>query len=191
MKRLVFALFSLLVLSLGTQVQAQAKPINLDTVHSRIGFTASTLLFDVDGHFNDYKVLVDGDPNKPTSAKVELIIEAGSIDTDNAKRDSHLKNEDFLDVEKYPKITFKSRRIAQQGNKLTVTGTLTLHGKSKTIKIPFKIAKGKNGAGVDSVAYKGKLTLNRKEFGIGTDSIAAKISLEDEVEIDLLLVVLP
>jgi polyisoprenoid-binding protein YceI len=71
---------------------------------------------------------------------------------------------------------------------LVVTGNLTMHGVSKLVSIPFKVVKGKNGAGVDATTYKGKLTLDRNDYGIGTDSIAAKISLEDEVEIKLLFV---
>ena len=57
--------------------------------------------------------------------------------------------------------------------------------------MPFTVAKGKNGAGQDTVAYKGKLTINRKDFGVGSDSVAAKISLKDEVTLNLLLLTLP
>ena len=70
-------------------------------------------------------------------------------------------------------------------------GNLTMHGKTKLVSIPFKVAKGKNGAGVDTTTYKGKLTVNRNDFGIGTDSVAAKISLEDEVDLKLLIVTFP
>lgn len=164
---------------------------NLDTVHSRVGFTASTLLFDVDGHFKDYKVFIDGDPKQPETLKIKAEISANSIDTDNTKRDDHLKSPDFLDVAKYPTIRFESTKVEQQGRTLTVTGKLDLHGKQQSVTIPFKIAQGKNGAGVDTVAYKGKLTLDRTSYGIGSDSVAAKISLEKEVELDLLIVTFP
>lgn len=69
-----------------------------------------------------------------------------------------------------------------------MTGTLDMHGKKKKLTIPFRRVSGKNGAGVATTAFKGKLPLNRNDFGVGTDSIAAKISLEDEVALDLLLV---
>jgi polyisoprenoid-binding protein YceI len=170
---------------------ADWKPLKLDSVHSRVGFTASTLLFDVDGHFSDYKVLVDGDPKQPQTAKIKLEIAAASINTDNAKRDTHLKNPDFFDVEKFPTIRFESTKVELQGKVLKVTGTLSMHGKQQTLTIPFKMAQGKNGAGIDTASYKGKLTIERSAFGIGTDSVAAKISLENEVELDLLLVALP
>lgn len=184
--KIVLALTAILMLA-GTAA-ADWKQIKLDTVHSRIGFTASTLLFDVEGRFGKYELYIEGSPAKPTEAKIKLVIDAASIDTDNAKRDEHLSSADFLDVKKYPQITFVSESIAQAGNVLTVTGTLDLHGRKKKLSIPFKMAKGKNGAGVDTTAFKGKVTLDRNEFGIGASSVAAKISLEDEVALDLLVV---
>ena len=173
---------------LAATALADAKPLKLDTTHSKVGFTASTLLFDVDGHFGKYDVKVDGDPSKPESAKLSVSIDVSSIDTDNGKRDSHLKAPDFFDAKKFPKITFTSSKITRKGNKLSVSGTLTMHGKSRKVTLPMKIATGKNGAGKATTAYKGKLTINRNDFGVGQDSIAAKISLEDEVEISLLIV---
>ena len=113
---------------------------------------------------------------------------AASINTQNVKRDNHLKSADFFDVENHPKITFASTSVKSKGSQLNVKGNLSMHGKTKSVTIPFKVAKGKNGAGVDTTTYKGKLTIDRNDWGIGSDSIAAKISLEDEVEIKLLIV---
>jgi polyisoprenoid-binding protein YceI len=70
-------------------------------------------------------------------------------------------------------------------------GTLEMHGQKRKLTIPFKLVKGKNGSGVESTAAKGKLVIHRGEFGIGTDSVAAKISLEDDVMLDLLVVAFP
>lgn len=162
--------------------------LKLDTVHSKVGFTAATVLFDVDGEFGKFTVDIDGDPNKPETVKVEANIDVTSLNTNNTKRDNHLKSPDFFDAGKYPMIRFASTRVKAKGSQLVVTGNLTMHGVSKVVSIPFKITKGKNGAGVDTTAYKGKLTIDRNDYGIGTDSIAAKISLEDEVEIKLLVV---
>lgn len=167
---------------------ADWKPVKLDTVHSRIGFTASTLLFDVHGSFTKYDVQVDGDPAKLPSVKVSVSIDAASIDTHNVKRDEHLMSPDFLDVKKYPKITFVSESISQSGNTVTVTGTFDLHGHKKKVTIPFKKASGKNGAGVDTTAFKGTLQINRNDYGVGSSNVAAKISLEDTVVLEVTLV---
>jgi len=183
-----FALVAIGLLLPASNALASFSPLRLDAVHSKVGFTAATVIFDVDGHFREYDIQIDGDPSKPDTVKVRAEIDVGSIDTQNAKRDNHLKSADFLDAEKYPKITFASTGVKSKGGELVVKGNLSMHGQTKSVTIPFKVAKGKNGAGVDTTTYKGKLTIDRNDFGIGTDNIAAKISLEDEVEIKLLIV---
>lgn len=178
-------------LLIGSAVSADYAALNLDRVHSKVSFTAATLIFDVDGEFRQYEVEIDGDPAKPETVKVRASIDVASIDTKNAKRDNHLRSPDFFDAEKHPKITFASTSVRSKSDQLIVKGQLSMHGKTKEVTIPFKVANGKNGAGVPTTTYKGKLTIDRNDFGIGTDSIAAKISLQDEVEIKLLMVTFP
>lgn len=174
----------------ATTAHADYHPVKLDTVHSRLGFEASTLLFDVPGEFERYRVELDGSVDKPEKAKLRVVIETASIDTDNKQRDEHLRKADFFDAKRYPTITFTSRKMARSGDTLKVTGTLDMHGVKRELTIVFKIRSGKNGAGVPSTAYKGTLVIDRTAFGIGQDSVAAKISLEDDVELELLLVTL-
>ena len=176
------------VLLVSSTAFAAFAALKLDRTHSKVSFTAATLIFDVDGDFGEFDVQIDGDPSKPETVKVEASIHVASIDTQNGKRDDHLKSPDFFDAAKYPKIRFTSVSVKAKGSQLTVKGNLTMHGKTKLVSIPFKVAKGKNGAGVDTTTYKAKVTINRNDFGIGTDSIAAKISLEDEVDLKLLIV---
>jgi polyisoprenoid-binding protein YceI len=176
------------VLLVSSTAFAAFAALKLDRTHSKVSFTAATVIFDVDGEFGEFSVDIDGDPSKPESVKIEASIDVASIDTQNGKRDDHLKSADFFDAAKYPKIRFTSIGVKAKGSQLTVKGNLTMHGKTKLVSIPFKVAKGKNGAGVDTTTYKGKLTVNRNDFGIGTDSVAAKISLEDEVDLKLLIV---
>jgi polyisoprenoid-binding protein YceI len=179
---------ALATLFAGSAVSADYAALNLDRVHSKVSFTAATLIFDVDGEFRQYEVEIDGDPAKPETVKVKASIDVASIDTQNAKRDNHLRSPDFFDAEKHPKITFASTSVRSKGGQLIVKGQLSMHGTTREVTIPFTVAKGKNGAGVPTTTYKGKLTIDRNDFGIGTDSIAAKISLQDEVEIKLLMV---
>lgn len=175
----------------GTTAFAEYEPLEIDTVHSKVGFTASTLLFDVDGEFEKFVVEIEGDPSKPESVSIRATIDVASIDTQNAKRDDHLRSPDFFHAEKHPQITFKSSRVRKKGDQLIITGTLSMRGKDKVVAIPFKVAEGKNGAGVQTKTYKGKLTIDRNDFGVGSDSVAAKISLEDEVDLKLLIVTFP
>jgi polyisoprenoid-binding protein YceI len=176
------------ILLVSSTAFAAYSALKLDRTHSKVGFTAETVLFDVDGEFGEYSVEIDGDPAKPETVQVKASIDVASLDTQNTKRDNHLKSPDFFDAEKHPKITFASTSVKSKGGELLVKGTLTMHGKSKLVTLPFKVAKGKNGAGIDTTTYKAKLTIDRNDFGVGTDSIAAKISLEDDVDLKLLIV---
>lgn len=183
-----------LTLSLGGLVGsalAEAMPLKLDTAHSRVGFTASTLLFDVPGTFSDYSVKLDGTQADPEHGKVEVHVKTASIQTGIGKRDEHLRSADFFDVQRYPELVFKSTKVVKKGDgALELTGVLSMHGKDKTVMLPLRVVRGKNGAGVDSTAYRGTIMLSLKEFGIGAESVAAKISLDDQVKVDVLLVVL-
>jgi polyisoprenoid-binding protein YceI len=158
-----------------------------DTIHSRIGFTAKTL-FKVNGAFTKYSADISGDPDSLTNAKVKFVIDAGSIDTENGTRDSHLKSADFFDAAKYPAITFTSKHIWKQDGHVMVGGTLDMHGVKRDLVIPFDMSFGKNGAGNDTWSYEGELKINRDDWGIGGADIVAKIGLQKEVSLDIQLV---
>jgi polyisoprenoid-binding protein YceI len=165
------------------------KPLEVDTANSRIGFTAATLLFSVDGQFKRYAIQVDGDPSNYPAAKVHVAIDPASVFTANSTRDHHLASPDFLDAERYPRIEFTSERITRTERGIEMTGTLTLHGRQRKVTVPFQVFQGKNGAGANTLAYKGRLAINRNDYGVGSDDVAAKISLRDEVTLDLLVLV--
>jgi polyisoprenoid-binding protein YceI len=175
----------LLAATLGAN--AHAKKFENDGNHTIIGFKASTVLFDVDGRFNKYNLAVEGDPEKPGAARISLVIDAASIDTGNKKRDDHLRTPDFFDVKKFPRITFTASSASREGDKVVVDGTLEMHGVKKPVKLVFTQVAATNGAGVMEHVYKTELALNRKDFGIGVDSVAAKISLADTVTVKILL----
>ncbi len=160
---------------------------NPDTIHSRIGFTAKTL-FKVEGFFGKYTADISGDPKTLKNAHVSLTIDVASINTDNEKRDAHLKSADFFDAEKYPTITFTSKHIWKEKGKVMVGGTLDMHGAKKDLVIPFEMTFGKNGAGNDTWSYEGELKINREDWGVGTHDIGAQIGLKKEVTLNLQMV---
>jgi polyisoprenoid-binding protein YceI len=176
------------VLLLVAPLLAQTKVFRVDENHTVLGFKASTLLFDVPGRFTRYKADIQGDPATLAGAKVRLEIQARSINTANETRDNHLRTADFFDVAKYPTITFESKEVRREGDRVLVKGTLGMHGVTRDLEIPFLAAEGMNGAGVQTWSYRATLPLDRLDFGIGADSVAAKISLKRPVELDLLLV---
>lgn len=169
-------------------VIAGDKVFTADTNHTVLGFKASTLLFDVPGRFNRYTVKIQGDPDTPSTVDIRLEIDAKSISTANKMRDDHLRTSEFFDAAAFPKIIFTSTKAWRQEDKVVVHGILEMHGKKKDLQITFQEAKGLNGAEMPTWSYKATLPINRKDFWIGTDSVAAKISLKDEIQLDLLLV---
>lgn len=175
------------VVALAGNAAAAEKTFSNDGNHTFIGFRASTTLFDVDGWFDKYNLLIQGDPQTLSPVKVKLEIDARSINTRNKKRDDHLRAPDFFDAKKFPKITFTSEKAIREGDKVVVDGTLEMHGVKKPLKIAFKQVVAKNGAGYEQYVYKAEVPLNRKDFGIGVDSVAAKISLDDTVLLKLLV----
>lgn len=173
---------------LALPLTAQNQVFRVDDTHTVIGFKASTLLFDVPGRFTRYKADIQGDPASLEGAKVRIDIDAKSINTANSGRDEHLRTLDFFDVAKYPKITFTSKEVRKEGDRLLVRGSLTMHGVTRVLDLPFVAAEGMNGAGAHTWSYRAALPLDRFDFGVGADSVAAKIGLKRQVELDLLLV---
>ena len=115
-------------------VVAQADTWNLDPVHSSITFSARHMMIsDVKGQFDKFSGTITIDGSDPSTAKIDVTIDASSVDTHSDKRDMHLRSPDFLDATKYPTITFKSTKIEPAGSNWKVTGDLTLHGVTKPV----------------------------------------------------------
>lgn len=180
--------FLLPALLLVAPLTAQTKAFRVDENHTVFGFKASTLLFDVPGRFATFKADIQGDPATLEGAKVRIDIEAKSLNTAIKSRDEHLRSADFFDVAKYPRITFTSTEVRKEGDRVRVQGTLQMHGVSKDLVLSFEPAEGMNGAGVRTWSYRTTLPLDRLDFGVGAESVAAKISLKRQVELNLLLV---
>ena len=164
----------LLVLALATALlapfPARAATWELDPAHSSIGFAIRHMMIStVRGQLRTFTGKATGDPTAPDKGAIEVTIDATSIDTANAKRDEHLKSPDFLDVAKFPTITFKSKKIAAAGQgKAKLTGDLTLHGVTKEVVLDvdgltpaIKDPMGNTRAGAHATTK-----IDRKDFGI-------------------------
>ena len=140
----------------------------IDEAHTTVGFSIPHLVINrVHGNFRQLSGAIVYDEADITKSSVEVVIKAAGIDTGNDKRDGHLRSPDFFDADKYPEIVFRSSRIERQGEGYLCTGTLTMHGVSKEIQIPFAITGtvrdpwGKTRLGAEAA-----LTLNRQDYGI-------------------------
>jgi len=177
-----------LALLVSWPLAAETKTFQTDTTHTVLGFKAATVLFDVPGRFERYSVAISGDPATLQNVSIKVEIDAASINTGVQQRDDHLRSRDFFDVSRHAKILFTANKARREGDKVLVSGTLTMRGVAKPLEIPFRSAQGMNSAGQPTWSYRASLPLSRKDFGVGSDSLAAQLSLKEEVELDLLLV---
>jgi polyisoprenoid-binding protein YceI len=149
---------------------AQGSSWEIDPVHTSTQFTVKHMMVtNVRGEFGKTTGVIQLDDKTPANSSVEATIDATSIDTRDPKRDGHLKSADFFDVEKYPTITFKSKKVQKVGaEKYKISGDLTLHGVTKDVVwdvvAPSKVMKAMNGDEKRGASASTKI--NRKDFGL-------------------------
>jgi len=141
---------------------------DIDAVHSSVGFTVRHMVITkVHGQFTKWGGTLELDPDQLAASKVDINIEAGSIDTRDEKRDGHLKSADFLDVEKQPSITFKSKLIEKKGAEAyRMMGDLTIRGVTRDIVLDVEFGgRAKDPWGGDRMGFTAKGKIDRKDFG--------------------------
>ena len=164
----------------------------VDPAHTRIGFVARhAMVTKVRGSFDEFAGTAVLDGANPANSRVEVTIEAASIDTRNAQRDEHLRSNDFLAMQEYPKITFASTGVRQAGETtFEVTGDLTIKGVTNEITIPFEFeGAAKDPFGNERVGFEGSVTINRRDYGVtwnaalegGGVLVSDKVTLEFEI----------
>jgi polyisoprenoid-binding protein YceI len=143
---------------------------DLDPAHSAAAFKVRHLMIsNVKGEFTKLTGSVTFDSANPANSSVEATIDATSISTRDPQRDGHLKSADFLDTEKFPTITFKSRDIIPAGGgSYEVTGDLTIHGVTQEVALAVEgvTPEGKDPWGFLRRGASASVTINRKDFGI-------------------------
>jgi polyisoprenoid-binding protein YceI len=142
---------------------------SIDPSHSRVGFVARhAMVTKVRGSFNEFEGSGYFDAENPAASRLELTIQAASIDTRNADRDAHLRSNDFFDMENHPEIRFVSTAVEQlDADSYRVTGDLTIKGITKPVTVDFEYT----GTAVDPygnqrVGLEGSTTVNRKDWGV-------------------------
>ena len=161
----------------------------IDATHTNIGFGVKHMVVStVKGNFKEFSGAIMLDEADMAKSSVKVTIKAASIDTNNQKRDDHLRSDEFLDAENYPEITFESRKIAKKGDGFVATGTLTIHGVSKEVSIPFELAGPiEDPWGNIRVGIAGELTINRRDYGLSWDNKLADggLVVADDIKIEL------
>ena len=188
-RRLVVAVTTSLLLT--ASASAQVETWKIDPNHTASQFAVRHLgISTVRGQFNKTSGAVAYDPKDLSKTAIDVTIDAASVNTRIEARDKDLRSPNYFDVEKYPTLTFKSRRAEAAGpGKLKVTGDLTIHGVTKEVILdvdgpsePLKDPKGNLHIGAAATTR-----INRKDFGVGS-APAAFIGEEISITIDAELI---
>ena len=174
-----------LILAIAGSAMAQTQTWQVDPAHSAAQFSVRHLgISTVRGQFNKLSGTVQYDPADPAKSTVEVTIDAASIDTRVEMRDNDLRSANFLDVAKFPTLTFKSKRVETNGSgKLKVTGDLTIHGVAREVVLDVEgpTPEVKDPRGNPHMGAEAAIKISRKAFGVS----GAAMMVGDEVSITL------
>jgi len=138
----------------------------IDLAHSSVGFSAKHLVIsNTKGQFKDFTGVIILDEKDISKSSVNVTIKTASISTANERRDNHLKTADFLDVEKHPEITFKSKSVMKTDDGYRMVGNLTIHGVTKEVTIPFTLVGPVEAMGT-RIGLEASLTIKRLDYGV-------------------------
>ncbi|HZQ70404.1 MAG TPA: YceI family protein [Terriglobales bacterium] len=163
----------------------------IDPVHSVAEFKVKHMMIsNVKGQFSKISGTLTRDESNPANSRVESTIDAASIETHDAQRDAHLKSADFLDVEKFPNLTFQSTRVTRvRDGELAVEGDLTIHGVTRSVVFTAEgpTPPAKDPWGNTRVAVSATTRISRKDFGLTWNAAleTGGILVGDEVTITL------
>jgi polyisoprenoid-binding protein YceI len=141
----------------------------IDPVHSTAEFAVKHMMVStVRGHFKGISGAITLDEADPSHSSVSVEIDASTIDTREPKRDNDLRSANFLEVEKFPTITFQSTKVEATGDdKLRLTGDLTIHGTTRPIEFEATYSgRSKTPYGTEVIGYDATTEINRKDFGL-------------------------
>lgn len=184
-KRFAFVFGAVALLSLSAFA---ADEFNIDPSHSQVGFSVKHMMVtNVPGRFTEFSGKIVFDEKDPSKSSVNAVIKAASINTDNTRRDEHLRSADFFDAEKFPEIKFASKKIEKRGEQWVAIGDLTIKDVTKQVEIPFELAKLDTPRG-KIIGIDGSVKINRQDYNVKWNrplqqGLGATVS--DEVKITL------
>jgi polyisoprenoid-binding protein YceI len=162
----------------------------LDPYHTQVEFSAKHLgMMTVRGYFDEVSTTADIDPDHPETAKVEATISTASIRTNNGIRDNDIRSSNFLDVENWPLMTFKSTSIEPAGqDRYTLTGDLTIKGNTHQVVLDVAKYGEFNDPGMmgHRIAYSATSKINRRDFGLTFNAILdGRLVVSEEIQIQI------
>jgi polyisoprenoid-binding protein YceI len=162
----------------------------IDPAHSNAHFSVRHMMVtNVRGAFSKVEGTVVIDTDNPAASSVDAAIDATTVNTNEPQRDAHLKSADFLDVEKYPTLAFKSKKVERDGDDWKVTGDLTLHGVTKQVvlKVDGPTEETKDPYGNIRAGASASTKIKRSEFGLTWNAVleAGGIAVSDDLKIEI------
>ena len=152
---------------MGLGMVASGDDYTIDTAHSGVVFKIShSDLNWIYGRFNDFSGEFTIDPSDPSKSSFTMKIKPESVDTNQTKRDGHLRGPDFFNTKQFPSMSFKSTSVKPIEGGYEVTGEFTMHGQTKPITINLKGGKTVSGKMGQRTGYTAEFALKRSEFGI-------------------------
>jgi polyisoprenoid-binding protein YceI len=161
--------------------------IDTKGAHASINFSIQHLGYSyLTGRFNNFSGDFTYDPKDVAASTINVTIDTTSVDSNHAERDKHLRSGDFLNVEKFPKATFVSKKIVpDDGDEFDVVGDLTLNGVTKSITIEVdKVGEGKDPWGGYRVGFEGETEIALKDFNITKDLGPASQTVKLELHVE-------
>jgi len=145
---------------------------------SKIHFVIKNFGINTGGDLAGLKGTIKFDPQHPQVSDIDVTVQVNTIDTDNERRDKHLKNDDFFDAEKYPVIRINSSKIEATTTAATYmfTGNLTIKDVTREVRFPFTAKP--SGAGY---VFEGEFSINRLDYHVGGESA----TMSDDVKVSL------
>ncbi|MBL8222321.1 MAG: polyisoprenoid-binding protein [Bryobacterales bacterium] len=176
------------ILALAASLHAEPQTYTIDASHATAQFSVRHLMVsNVKGTFGKFSGTATWDPANLGAAKLEATIDVASVNTNQIKRDEHLRSADFFDIAKFPSMTFKSARFQKSGSQLKMTGQLTIKGITKevTFDIDGPTDEIKDPRGLFRRGASATATINRKDFGLTYNALmeAGGAVVGDEVKI--------
>lgn len=170
----------------GSSAFAQQAAYTIDNSHTSVIFSVSHLGYSYCyGRFNKVEGTFSLDSAKPQASTFDVTIDANTVDTNDEKRDQHLRGPDFFDSKQFPTITFKSESVSTTEDGYLVAGKMTMHGETKDVELEMRqLGSGKGPGGKERTGFFLQKTIKRSEFGMNGnlkmigDDVSITISFE-------------
>jgi polyisoprenoid-binding protein YceI len=174
-----------------TQEVSTTTKWGIDPMHSQIGFKVKHLMFtNVRGHFREYDAIIATRGADFTTAEIDLVINPASVNTNDDKRDQHLRSADFFDVENFSELKFRGKRLERVsiGDDYVLQGDLTIKGITKPVKLFVEfggVIKDPWGNEKAALSIQGKI--NRKDWGLNWNAAleAGGVLVGEEISFDI------